>query len=173
MRPGPAYTLKRPSRRNPTRVCPDSTGEFDGEARRSRDRGDESDARGEGLLDDLEGHATTHHEHRWSRRHVSIEETTADDLVHGVVPAHVFPQHEQFTRHCKQGGGVQAAGLGEGRLPRGQLLWQPEQRRRSDTEGGFQWREMLVDGLDGRLATQAAGRRGEDVTRELVEVHVH
>ena len=87
-----------------------------------------------------------------------VQEACYPVIVHGIVPAHIFPQHDKLTASIKDGRGMQAAGLGEGFLRRAQSRWQSRQDLGRNGEVRFHWREMLMDCFDGGLAAEAATR---------------
>ena len=100
---------------------PGLAGEVDGEAARSGNGRDEGDAGGEGFLDHLEGHAATQKQHMAVERQEVVHEHMAEDLVEGVVSAHILAGDDEVAFEVKDGTGMKAAGFGK-RLLRGAEL---------------------------------------------------
>jgi hypothetical protein len=90
-------------------------GELDGEAGGGGDGGDDGDASCERLLHDFERRSAADQQDVVVEGHAT-EKRVAEDLVDGVVTADVFVEDEELACRVKQGGGVEAAGAGEGGL---------------------------------------------------------
>src|SRR5262249_13002660 len=71
-------------------------GELDREAGWRGYRGHRGDPRRERLLHDLEARAATDHQDVPAQRHIAAEQHVADDLVDGVMPAHVLSHDQQL-----------------------------------------------------------------------------
>src|SRR3989304_4316542 len=103
---------------------PELPGEVHREARRGADGADDRNPRHEGLLHDLEAPAPAHLEDRVRERDGVPEDLLADDLVDGVVAAHVLPDADDLPVGGEEARRVEAARLREDRLglpePRGQ-----------------------------------------------------
>ena len=96
--------------------------EVDGEAAGGGDGGDEGDASGEGFLDHLEGNAATEEQDVTVERQEAVHKRMAEDLVEGVVAAHVFAGDDEVAFEVKNGAGVQAASFGKGLLGGAELV---------------------------------------------------
>ena len=145
-------------------------GELDGEARWGGDGSDEGDAGGEGLLDDFEGDPPRDEKDVLPEGEGTLEGGMADDLVDGVVASDVLAQNLEVSAEVEEGCGMQATGGFEGGLGVPHPFGQGKQPLGSDDEWIVDGRMVLSDGFDGGLATQAAGRNGEDVPGQAGEV---
>ena len=65
-------------------------GDLDGEGGGGADSGDDRDPGRQRLLHDLEGCASADHEYAPVERQVTVEEGTADDLVHRIVASDIL-----------------------------------------------------------------------------------
>src|SRR6185295_9272456 len=117
--------------------------------------------------------ASTDHEDVLIKGEQLVQKAKADHFIHGVVAAHVFPQHEQFSFRVENGGGVHSAGLRERFLCTVQERGQAAQNLCGHDRSRFDGGKVLVDRIDGGFAAEAAARRGEDVARELIEVDLY
>src|SRR5882724_10063666 len=154
---------------------------LDRHAGRRRDRGDHRDPGGQGLLHDLEAHAPADHQHVPVERHAAGQHHVADHLVHGVVTADVFAQHDQPAVGVEEPGGVQPARLLERRLGAVHRRRQVVEAVDGDHEVGLHRRERRANRVDGRFSAEAAGRGRHEVTTQAVlrdprvalQQHVH
>src|SRR5579884_471776 len=145
-------------------------GEVYGEAGGGGDGGDDGDAGDECLEDDLEGEAAADEQHAVAQGQVAVEQGAADELVHGVVAADVFAQGEQGAGGVEEGGGVEAAGVGEDGLAGAEAVGQGVEQVGGDGEGvRRERREGGAGGGDAVLAADAAtGVDGETAGVALV-----
>ena len=98
------------------------TRELYGEARRRRYRCQQRNAGGERFLHDLESAAAADEQHMSAEGQAAFQERPPDYLVHGVVPADIFAQYQQFSAGVKKRRGVQAASPAKDGLRCAQLL---------------------------------------------------
>ncbi len=98
----------------------------------------------------------------------------ADELVEGVVPAHVFKEAKQPAALVEQGRGVQAAGVVEDGLRGPQRLGQPVDDGGVKAWPGRQPRAQGdAHGRQGSLAADAAAGGGVEVPPQPVEIDRH
>jgi hypothetical protein len=97
-------------------------GEVDGEAAGGGDGGDEGDAGSEGFLNHLEGDAAAEEQDVVIERQEVVHERMTEDLVEGVVTAHIFAGDDEVAFEVKNGAGVQAASFGKGLLGGAELV---------------------------------------------------
>ena len=106
-------------------------------------------------------------------RQFGLKQAVADDLVHRIMPAHVFPQHDEVGFAVKDRRGVKTAGALKRFLVLAHPLRQRKKQFRLHDQFAAGWFEALMDRLDRRLAAQAATGGSEHVPRELGEIHLH
>ena len=136
------------------------------------DGGDDRDARREGLLQNLEGGTPADHEDMPVEGQQTIEQAEAYYFVHGVVPSDIFTGDDQATQGVKDRRTVKSAGKFKSRLRPAQHSRQLQQCAGADGDPALDFFEVAVNRLNGSLAAQSAARRGEDMSRELREVHL-
>ena len=84
------------------------------------------------------------------------EDGPADDLIHGVVPAHVFGVDEDLAVGAGQGHGVGAAGVLEDGLDLMEPVHEADKRCRRDGEGAGHLGDLLTDLADRLFGAEAA-----------------
>src|SRR5205814_9165594 len=90
--------------------------ELEREARRGAHGNHDRAAGDRRLLDELEGETAAHAENRVAERQATVEECSADHLVHRVVATDVLAQAEELARCVEKPGRVESARPGGGRL---------------------------------------------------------
>ena len=96
----------------------------DREARRRRHRAQHRDPGDRRLLHELEREPARHEQHLIAERQLALEQRVPDQLVERVVATDVFPHRDQLAGGGEARRGVQAAGLVEHALVRGEPLGQ-------------------------------------------------
>ena len=86
-----------------------------------------------------------------------LEECPADYLVHGVVPADVFPQHQQVSRCAEKSRSMQTARPSEDLLLVSQKVWKMAEQISRESEPAIRRRQAApADGVYGRFSADAA-----------------
>ncbi len=143
-------------------------GELDRKARGRGDRGEDGQAGGEGLLDDLKAAATAHQQEMLRKRQHALKQRCANDLVDGVVAAYIFAEQEETAVGVEECGGVQSTGLAEDGLRGAKLAGQCADHFRAHGKARTRSAQAaLTDGVDRGLAADAATGGGEEVALHL------
>src|SRR5690606_2722385 len=149
-------------------------GELHGERARGADGGEERAAGHHRLLHQLEARAAADDDAEARERQRVRHQAVADQLVERVVAADVLADEGDLAGGVEETRRVQAAGSVENVLLRAECVRQTAERVACDREVGAVEIEaaLHLHGLEGRLAADAAARRGVEVTLEAIEIDV-
>src|ERR1700730_7645771 len=144
------------------------------ETRRRGDRRQQRNSGGNRFLYDLEPAAAADQQHVTTEWQMAAEQRPTDDLVHGVVPADVLAQDEQFARRSKKRRGMQSAGSTEDRLRFAQNWRQLAKYFGIEQQCGRGTPQAPSPELrDGRLPAHTAGRPSRKSSRRVIFLEAH